>query len=502
MSFILITLLVLIGITILNEVYWIKSDFIKQSHYSSIFIHSLVMVFIFICLLIVFHRVVFSAIIALGIHYLIIGIHYAKYHALKEGMVFSDIVMFSQAFKHPRLYFPFVNTWLLISFPVLIAAVLAIALNLESGFYFVSGLKDSILYLAINSGLFFIAYQAVKTQNLSLNANQDIKTFGLLASITIALLQAQQKKIRLNFNTLLNQTPFSSFQENHEKNLADLIVVQSESFFDVRRLYPDIASGILQNYDKAKLETNQFGELNVSAWGANTMRTEFSFLTGLQNSQLGLFRYYPYHYIKTEVFSIARYLKQQGYYTVCVHPYKADFFERKRVFSLFGFDAFIDINRFENAETAGAYISDAAVTEKIIQLQSNSQKPLFVFAITMENHGPLHLESVSDADNNAYQIKPDFDSHDLSVYLRHLKNADQMIANLIAHFKQQQKPSCFCFYGDHVPSIPAAYQALQFENSQSDYFIWQSDRKYQGGKPQPLDVDQLGVRLVENLLRG
>lgn len=501
MTFLWIAGLFLILLTVLNEIYFVKSDFIKQHHYSALLIHLLAALFVFIGLLIVFHRVVFSAMITLGLHFLIIGIHHTKYQSLKEGMVFSDIVMFSQAFKHPRLYFPFVKTWLLISFPILIITILAIVLKLESAHYFMSGLKDTLIYIVINSSLFSIAYQPAIKQKLSLNANQDIKTFGLLASITIALLQAQQKNSRQTFANLLKNTPFAFLAERNKNNPADLIVVQSESFFDVRRLYPHIATDILQNYDKAKLESEQFGNLNVSAWGANTMRTEFSFLSGLTNSQLGLFRYYPYHYIKTEVFSIAHYLNKQGYHTVCIHPYHADFFERKRVFSLFGFDEFIDINNFANTETFGAYISDKAVTEKIIELQKNTDKPLFIFAITMENHGPLHLEAVSNGDDKFYQTKPDFDCRDLTVYLRHLQNADQMIADLINHFKQQQKPSCFCFYGDHVPSIPAAYQALQFENSQSDYFFWQSEHQTGNAKSQALDVDQLGVMLVENLLQ-
>ena len=209
--------------------------------------------------------------------------------------------------------------------------------------------------------------------------------------------------------------------------------------------------------------------------------------------------YYPYHYIHSEVFSIAAYLKKQGFRTVCIHPFAADFFERKRVFSLLGFDEFIDIKQFKKTQSDEIYMSDFAVTEKIIEVQESSDKPVFIFAITIENHGPLHLEKTSAADEKiVYQIKPDFDSHDLTAYLRHLQNADAMIADLTAHFQQKTTQTCFCFYGDHVPSIPSAYQVLQFENSQSDYFIWHSHQDAIC-ETKTIAAHQLGVLLMGQL---
>ena len=46
----------------------------------------------------------------------------------------------------------------------------------------------------------------------------------------------------------------------------------------------------------------------------------------------------------------------------------------------------------------------------------------------MENHGPLHLEHPSIEDTQAYYSQPPpKNSEDLTVYLKHLKNADLMI---------------------------------------------------------------------------
>lgn len=496
-------ILLLIILTFLNEIYLVKPAlFIKKRHTSAVMIHCLAILLIFITLFIIFHRIIFSATLTLGIHFLMTAINNAKYKALKEGLVFSDIVMFSQAFKFPRLYFPFINSLLLIIFPLAIFVMLAIDLRIESTLYLKNVLIDTILCLIVNSGLFISINYLAKRQTLSLNPYTDLQTLGLLSSVIIGTIKARQKNHRHAFTEQLTKTHFSNLPHStFEKLPHDIIVVQSESFFDIRRLYAAISPDILKNYDVIKGKSQFYGTLNVPAWGANTMRTEFAFLSGLKDMEIGLFRYYPYHYIQGEVFSIAAYLKQQGYRTICIHPFSANFFERQRVFPLLGFDEFIDIHSFIREKTSGSYRSDLSVARKIVEIQENSDEALFIFAITMENHGPLHLENITAEDEAmVYQTQPDFDSHDLTAYLRHLKNADAMMAYLILHFKQSKKPSCLCFYGDHVPSIPAAYQALQFENSQTDYFIWQSNCEKQNSDFHPINANQLGLLLIQSTL--
>ncbi len=498
---ILTSLLVLIALTIVSELYIVKpKNIFEDRKFSGLFIHTLAILFVFIAVFFIFHRVIFSSCIAFVIHLIVVIINNAKYQALKESLVFSDIVMFSQAFKFPRLYFPFVNSLLLIAVPIVVVLALYFGLILESTFYFNSGLTDSLLLLMSDFILFFLLHYLAKKQSLAFQSKEDLKKFGLFSSVIIGTVQAYQAFNLKQLSEQLINTPFTSLSDVEiAKNRTDIIVVQSESFFDVRRLYAAISPEILKNYDAIKSTAQFSGKLNVPAWGANTMRTEFAFLSGLSDEELNCFRYYPYHYIHSEVFSIAAYLKKQGFRTVCIHPFAADFFERKRVFSLLGFDEFIDIKQFKKTQSDEIYMSDFAVTEKIIEVQESSDKPVFIFAITIENHGPLHLEKTSSADEKiVYQIKPDFDSHDLTAYLRHLQNADAMIADLTAHFQQKTTQTCFCFYGDHVPSIPSAYQVLQFENSQSDYFIWHSHQDAIC-ETKTIAAHQLGVLLMGQL---
>jgi phosphoglycerol transferase MdoB-like AlkP superfamily enzyme len=80
------------------------------------------------------------------------------------------------------------------------------------------------------------------------------------------------------------------------------------------------------------------------------------------------------------------------------HPYASEFFFRHKVFPRLGFDAFVDRDQFVDAAYAGPYVSDAAVTDCLIErLEQASGQAQFIFAITMENHGPLHASPARDA---------------------------------------------------------------------------------------------------------
>jgi phosphoglycerol transferase MdoB-like AlkP superfamily enzyme len=232
------------------------------------------------------------------------------------------------------------------------------------------------------------------------------------------------------------------------------------------------------------------------------MRSEFAFLSAIPNKSLGSIRYYPYLFLKhSALVTLPNYLKQQDYYCICIHPYPAGFFRRNKVFKHLGFDLFLDIQQFQSAEKFGAYISDHAVALKIIECINNyTDKALFIFAITMENHGPLHLEAVTQNELH-YFLKPNTlkNPHNLIAYLRHLANADKMLQLIIQYLKQYPKPSTLCFYGDHVPSMPDIYKELNYSNSDTNYFIWHSYKKATQQNDRKIDIAELAKDLVENL---
>ncbi len=452
--------------------------------FKNIFQQGPIITLIFLCLTLIVQRPIFSGIAIFVFLVIMLGVSNTKFSTLREPMVFSDFMMFSQAFKHPRLYFPFLGLAPVIIMPLLIIGLIILVLLLEPALAF-TWQRFLATPLAITALYFAIKRNALSSP-LSLEPVIDNTELGLINTVAAYLFQSRTVSHKEKIKQTLRTAPFYSLSA-HKKTIQrkppNITVIQSESFFDARRLHPSIKTDILKNFDHCKQESVQCGELNVPAWGANTMRTEFSFLTGLAYEDLGFYRYYPYEYLSDmPVTSIASALKQQGYYCVCIHPHPASFFGRDKIFPQMGFDEFIDGSAFDTkADKFGPYISDQAVAQKVLDVtQQKTDKPLFIFVITMENHGPLHLEKIDPQEqasyfkSNSLSAKQD---DELGIYLRHLNNADQMIKSLKTAYSKAQQNTLFCFYGDHVPSLPKIYSENEYDNPNSDYFIWRSSKK-------------------------
>ncbi len=468
--------------------------------------------------LMLFRRPYFAAANVLAIELLIVLVSNAKYQALREPFVYPDFEYFTDAIKHPRLYLPFFGVGRAVISGGGYGLALWAGLTLEdsvtagAGVWLVSfadlpqehmfdPTAPTVPFYSHSFGLAVAGFLAIKLSlrncKASFVADPDLAKLGLIASLCA---YARQERTPLPGLALAKPFSVSGGAARVPSPLPDLVVVQSESFFDARRFYPQIRTDVLANYDRLKSEANYSGVLHVAARGANTVRTEFSFLSGVGAESLGVHRYNPYRRLAAQGFpTIASYLRSQGYRTVCVHPYHATFYQRNNIYPLLGFDEFVDISAFKDAERAGPYVGDRAVAEKVIgMLRSTARGPLYVHVITMENHGPLHWEEVSaqDAAQVLGQGIPD-GCEDLVAYARHLVNADAMFGALRETLIAGPRPAALCVFGDHVPIMPAVYQKLGEPDGATDYLVWRSESAASGAE-HALAVEHLSGLFLRN----
>ena len=483
-----------------TQVYFVAKD-LRPNHRSPklLFLQTSLVSVVFILALVLSHRPFLSCIITLAVFAVFLVVNQAKFKALKEPLVFSDIYLYLQVFTHPRLFLPFLNIPLTLIAIALGLSLFYLAAILESSLKAYNIIINLIALGILLALLDFMIKTALKVK-LNFQPVKDIKELGFFNSLAIYLIQALQKPNLDNFKAYLDkQSPYKlAIQSPAER--PNIVVIQSESFFDPRPLSASITPEVLQFFDQIKTISMQHGKLNVPAWGANTLRSEYAFLSGINNQELSYYQFNPYQFLqKTPSISIVSYLKSLGYRCICIHPNHAAFFKRDKVFPLIGFDEFIDIHGFDSSQTAGPYISDQAVSEKIQTLlkQKTEQQPLFIFAITMENHGPLHLENYTATDvEKLYCNKPPKQHHDLTIYLKHLSNANRMVLNLTASLKNQAEKTWLCWYGDHLPSMPAVYQALNWQDGRSDYLIWHNQVNHNPTIQKNLSIEQLGLDLL------
>lgn len=427
-------------------------------------------------------RPILSLIFTLVLAFTITVISNVKARVLREPLVYTDIALLGQVFLYPRLYIDYIGWGPVLALIVALPGAIGFGFWLEAPLWAQSSFVDlwpGVLALGV---VFYLAWTFIRAQSprllllptLALSASTDIRIdfsrFGLFWTLLLyAVLSGNKRPSSVQPPSDLATPPSSTLQPH-------LIAIQCESFFDARRLHSEIDPALLQHFDACVAKSEVHGRLQVPAWGANTMRTEFSFLTGIASETLGVHRYNPFlHLAKSPVDSMAWKLKAQGYRTVCIHPYHATFFERHVVYPALGFDDFLHIDDFVDAPTFGPYITDLAISMKVKDLINATEQPLFIFAITMENHGQWEQDRFASSPEVEAELPQMATLHDreLSMYLRHLGNADAMVGDIMTHMSTKAAPpSVFCMFGDHQPSFPGLFGQLELEDECTDYVIW------------------------------
>ncbi|UQP00537.1 LTA synthase family protein [Burkholderia multivorans] len=460
----------------------------------AVFLHALAVSFVGACVLVATSRPVFSAGIAAALVALLAAISNAKFESLREPFVFTDLSLFSQLFAHPRLYLPFLS----VGKVVMIAAGFAL---LVAGWLLDHADASSRVAAAAVALVCLLASVRVAARlPLVLDAAADQQRHGFFAVFVAYLLNGLRPQTLKAFDAAVGASRFASGSPPRKP---DVVVIQSESFFDIRRATSAVAPSLLSAFDRARREAIAHGELIVPAWGANTMRTEFAVLTGIPAGRLGYARFYPYAFLRKACPSLAGWFRRGGYRTLAVHPYHKDFFGRDRVFPLMHFDAFMDIRSFDGVPRVGQYVADEAVADAIIDvLDATREHPVFIFAMTMENHGPLHLETVAAGEAARYHSLGEDDAwHDLTAYLRHVDNANRMIARLLDHLRQSDRETIVCFYGDHVPALRRVFDKLGVLPDRSNYFVWKNNRSADACA-QDLQAEELGRLLMSAVIHS
>ncbi|TAL97812.1 MAG: LTA synthase family protein [Rhodanobacter sp.] len=276
--------------------------------------------------------------------------------------------------------------------------------------------------------------------------------------------------------------------------LPDIVVVQSESFFDPT---------IMRGYEHSDFAPNLrrlaahgiSGKLHVPTFGGGTIRTEFEVLTGLS---LRYFDHLQFPYLQMShksLPSLLRTLEAHGYRTLALHGNDPSFWNRTTAFKAIGFDRFVSQSSFPaHAPDDGKYMADSAMTDEIMVQLKDTGPPQFIFAISIEAHGPYDVEPANPAERNAIPVPDGITGRDkleLQTYLYHLKHADAELGRLVAWLAQRQRPSLVLFYGDHLPALSNSYRVTGFVDGGdmlSQAGIWLLVDPHGKGKPEHEDA--------------
>jgi phosphoglycerol transferase MdoB-like AlkP superfamily enzyme len=166
-------------------------------------------------------------------------------------------------------------------------------------------------------------------------------------------------------------------------------------------------------------------------------------------------------------------LRRQGYKTVCLHPFDRSFFRRDLTLPALGFESFLGIESLGGSRRP-PYYSDPELALHVLRALDAEGPRVFIFAITMGNHGPWR-DAVFPTDP---ALRRSFDptgvpqGAELLHYLEGLRRSDEMLQILRSGLQQRGGDGVLAFYGDHLPSLPQAFHHFGFDEWDSDYVVW------------------------------
>lgn len=245
--------------------------------------------------------------------------------------------------------------------------------------------------------------------------------------------------------------------ENRLGSKPNIVFVLNESFWDPT-LLPDLnfSRDPVPFFRELRHEYPS-GTMISPVFGGSTANVEFEILTGLSTTFLpqGAIAYQLY--IDRELPAVPGLFQANGYRTTAIHPYHDWFYKRDTVLPLLGFDRFYSLKDFPDAQIKGDYISDLDVSKKIISELEDSSEPAFVFAVTMQNHGPYSKDRYLDTEISVDGPISAQGREILETYTQGVTDGDQSLRVLLAEVSELNEPTAVVFVGDHLPYLGKNY---------------------------------------------
>ncbi len=294
----------------------------------------------------------------------------------------------------------------------------------------------------------------------------------------------------------------------------NIIVIMSEAFYDVNQFEGVLSysENPMAYYEEVQAESVTYGNTKVNIYGGSTHFSEFEFLTGWNSKGMNSGSCPYKEYYNQNQPSMARYLKEQGYYTLAIHPYDSFFWNRKKAYPNMGFDKFIDRSWMKYTDQCG-YISDDALTNEIIyryeERQNNENEPFFCFGVSIANHvAMINREEFVDTANHidvTYNKNVGYGQRKqqrLKDYIGGISKTGEALKKLTTYFKKQEEPTVIVFFGDHAPNYATDILKLKDQEELSyatPYLIWSNYNLEEEQESGDMNVSYLSTYLLQML---
>lgn len=253
----------------------------------------------------------------------------------------------------------------------------------------------------------------------------------------------------------------SKLQELEDKSMKadksigtpNIIVILSESFFDIKKIEDDISfdKDVTKNYTQFK-NTGNLINLITPSFGSMTSNVSYELLTG------GNMTYYHLGYIPfLELYkdnrkrnSLIKELKNNGYTTSIMLG--EDSYNSENIMKNIGFTNFSVVD--DKKHIKGFYVSDDYIGDLIIKDLEENRNKNFIMVETMEAHLRYTKNKFDKYDINVSKSTLSEDYQDIVLsYAQGIYDADKMLKKVYDYINSIDEETIILFFGDHLPSL-------------------------------------------------
>lgn len=457
-------------------------------HYQSAFLMNYVIALLFLLLIgALFRNVYISLGLYLFMGFFLVLLNKYKMKFLEDPIFPWDLMLYNQVINlFPQLYKAF-NPFLLL--PLVLIPVLAIylirklpAIRINYKVRIICGILSVILLAGISFYKVTPVQYVLKTLNITnktWNQNENYSFNGLYLSFLMNVQSAvvlppneyNEEKINSIVSAIGEKNPVASASTSGTKVKPNVIFIMNEAFWD-----PTLLKNVSYSQDPMptvrSLQNSGNGGWIVSPeYGGGTANVEFEVLTGLSMNFVPSGSVPYQQYITRPTPSLASVFAEKGYDTIAIHPNDKWFWNRDVVYKHFGFNSFLSIDQFNNPSKSKreTYVDDTEVTKSIIEQTEKSDKPAFIYAVTIQNHGTYYYPGKNKPEY-PIDVKGNFSEEvkeQLHVYSNGVYDGDTELQKLINYYKNSDEPTVIVFFGDHLPYLGTAYDETGYYSSTS-----------------------------------
>ena len=325
--------------------------------------------------------------------------------------------------------------------------------------------------------------------------------------------EGNSQKFKEKMTALLNEKPESKTEsaEKPDAEKPDIVVCLQESTLNPHQFDFDAETIPPFSMFNKQEDTAFVSPLRVHTVGGATWKSEFAFLAGVPSTDFGALASGVFYSVVPHLQTgFIKNLREQGYFCVALSPFTKGNYNAKPAYDHFGFDLMLqpqDLGYPASISKNLWHISSEEMmyyTKLILQKQhpslENVQQPMFVYVLTMKEHGPYNTNMPNHFNLASKRLGGKAISC-LNDYIDRIASLNEAIEGLNDYLKARETPYVFGYFGDHQVAFDNQLPPKKGNFANPDYvtqFVVRTNRRTDFAQQQDfLDLAFVGGVLLD-----